>query len=303
MSTAHATHTPSLADTNAAEPERSHADLADLLATFNEATSRLEDSHNDLKAQVARLTIDLTQANHQLERARRLAALGEMAAGIAHEIRNPLGPVKLYADMLAQDLRDISPKHAELSARILTASRVMEGIVSDVLTFARELAPRLSPTDAAALCEGALEECCHSGVSLCRSLRITRSFAPDCEIDADPALLRQAIVNIIRNALEAMADHPTTGQPHELTIAVSPAPGRLRIAISDTGPGVSPEVEARMFNPFYTTRNTGTGLGLAIVHRIVDAHKGTVRIRRDHAVRGATFELDLPRRQYTSTHV
>lgn len=278
-------------------PAMAAGDLADLLGAVNEVTSRLEESHRELQAQVARLTVDLTQANHQLERARRLAALGEMAAGIAHEIRNPLGPVRLYAGMLAEDLAQISPKHAELAGRITAASRVMEGIVSDVLTFARELKPRYSRISLKELVESALDEC--QDAPILRQLHIVRAFSGDCVIDGDSALLRQAVVNIIRNAMEAMADHPLPGVIHELTVT-----GKVRgqrgtpraiLTFSDTGPGISAEVEARMFNPFYTTRNTGTGLGLAIVHRIVDAHQGSVRVKPTTAKqRGATIELSLP---------
>jgi signal transduction histidine kinase len=271
-------------------------DLADLLCAVNEATARLEDSHQQLQAQVARLTLDLTQTQQQLERARRLAALGEMAAGIAHEIRNPLGPVRLYAGMLSEDLATISPPHAALAKKITAASRVMEGIVSDVLTFARELRPRWAVVSLDDVCDGALAECSLAGVGC--GVQITRAYQQDTEVEADPALLRQALVNVMRNAMEAMAECPAPLDGHKLHVEISPTPGeprRLAVLVSDTGPGVTPEVEARMFNPFYTTRNTGTGLGLAIVHRIIDAHQGCVRVRREREkIGGATFEIQIP---------
>src|SRR5438874_11415481 len=108
------------------------------MASFNEVTSKLERTHESLRLEVARLQDELRQANEQLERSRRLAALGQMAAGIAHEVRNPLGSIRLYASLLEQDLGD-RPAEKEIAGKIAAAVQGLDGVVGDVLNFSREL--------------------------------------------------------------------------------------------------------------------------------------------------------------------
>ncbi|MEI7657839.1 MAG: ATP-binding protein [Phycisphaerae bacterium] len=296
-----------VASTERTGPDLDGEGLAELLGAVNAVTARLEASHAELKARVASLTGELDQAHAQLERSRRLAALGEMAAGIAHEIRNPLGCIRLYASMIEQDLATAAPAQAKLAAKITAAGRVMESIVSDVLTFAREFRLRPAAVEPAAMVERALETCMHDGVPGWRDVRTsieTRGEATTLE--CDESLVRQALVNVIRNAFEAMAEAP--GRDHRLTITIETreaidASRKARrwvvMAVRDTGEGVSPEVIARMFNPFFTTRGAGTGLGLAIVHRIIDAHGGRIEVRNNAQAPGgggpgAIFEIHLP---------
>ena len=286
-----------------------HDDLAELLQAVNSATARLETSHTQLQAQVAKLTTDLGHAQEQLERSRRLAALGEMAAGIAHEIRNPLGCIRLYATMIREDLIASAPEQARLAEKITAASRVMEAIVTDVLSFAREFRLRPSRVDPRELLDKALEMCSHDGVPMWRGIEVIRDWETSVQrITIDEPLVRQALVNIIRNALESMQE--AGAGPHRLTMSVgrrmvADAAGRrcrcVVLGIADTGTGVTPEVVERMFNPFFTTRGAGTGLGLAIVHRIVDAHGGRVLVMNNGAAGGdsspgALVEIVLPER-------
>lgn len=287
-------------------------DLAELLASFNEVTARLQASHEQLRGEVARLSSELREANEQVERSKRLAALGEMAAGIAHEVRNPLGSIRLYARMLEEDLVS-QPSLAGLATKITSATRVVEAIVGDVLSFAREFRIRPQDVSARELLEKSLESCRHDGVPGWRSVEVTLpEEGDDILVRCDHSLLQQAMVNLIRNAFEAMAEQPTG--PYRLELSAS----RARVAVKegerarressivlrvrDTGPGVAPEVVERMFNPFFTTRGQGTGLGLAIVHRIVDAHGGRVLVKnntespdaRAGFSRGACIEVVLP---------
>src|SRR5690606_17045805 len=132
------------------------ADLADLMAAFNTATDRLQQTHHALQAEVRRLKGELHEANEKLRRSRELAALGEMAAGIAHEIRNPLGSIRLYAAMLAEDLTDRAPQRA-LARKIAQAVLDMDAIVADVLAFAREVRIRPGETTPGELFDHALQ--------------------------------------------------------------------------------------------------------------------------------------------------
>lgn len=269
----------------------SPAELGELIGAFNEVTSRLQGSHEALRAEVSRLRGELSEANAQVARAQRLAALGEMAAGIAHEVRNPLGSIRLYARMLVQDLGD-RPAERGLAERIDAATRSVDAIVQDVLTFSKEFRVRREATEVSSLLTRVLESCQHDGVPGWKQVDVARDVDAALVVDCDESLLHQALVNVVRNAYEAMAECP--GRRHELRVSAGAEGGRIVLAVEDTGPGVSPEVEARMFNPFFTTRHTGTGLGLAIVHRIVDAHGGRIRVRNIQPGHGARVEIELP---------
>jgi signal transduction histidine kinase len=222
-----------------------------------------------------------------------------MAAGIAHEVRNPLGSIQLYVQLLADDLVDRPPQR-ELCDRISRAVTGLDAVVRDVLAFARETVIRPAPTSAAELFDRALESC--AGLLQQSGTEVVRGPGRDCGLHADPSLLQQALGNVIRNAVEAMVEHG--GPQRRLRLeaerrSVRRAGGtresRVVLAVQDTGPGVPPEALPRMFNPFFTTRATGTGLGLAIVHRIVDAHGGAVSVSNPGAG-GARVELALPPR-------
>jgi signal transduction histidine kinase len=275
-----------------ANPGRTLApgDLAELIASFNEVTGKLERTHESLRLEVARLQGELRDANEQLQRSRRLAALGEMAAGIAHEVRNPLASIRLYARMLEQDLSD-RPAERSVATKIASAVVGLDGIVGDVLSFARDAKVSCEPVDGSELLERAVEAC--RGVPGADSVRVVVR-ASSAALRCDPVLMHQALVNVVRNALQAMAEAPAPPEGHTLTVKAETGRAECRISIGDTGPGVSGGVIDRMFNPFFTTRKTGTGLGLAIVHRIIDAHGGRIAVRNSGERPGTTFELSWP---------
>lgn len=262
-------------------------ELAGLLSAFNDVTLRLQASHEKLHAEVARLTGELQAANAQIERSRRLAALGEMAAGIAHEIRNPLGSIRLYARLLEQDGRGAGVE--ETAGKILRAARAMEQVVGDVLSFAREVRVQEERLAAGEVFGRALEACLHDGVGGWRGVEVVRAGGGELAVACDSGLAVQACVNVVRNAIEAMVEGGVARPRLELW--ASREGGRVSLAVMDNGPGVSAEVVERMFNPFFTTRRAGTGLGLAIVHRIMEAHGGEVRVRNNEGVPGALVEL------------
>lgn len=294
---------------DAAEQSIDIEDLRDLMSSVTETTERLQRTHTALKDQVARLQRELTEANAQLRRSRSLAALGEMAAGIAHEVRNPLGSIQLYVQVLAEELAD-RPNQSELCRKIDHAVTGLDAIVRDVLSFARNMTIHPAPIVASDLVDRAIANC----QSLVRGGRITvrREIDAGMALHADPCLMTQALGNVIRNAIEAVHQHAdelgSRGESARREVVLSGRSRTMRcpdgrqarravLAVEDTGPGIPPGVLERMFNPFFTTRKTGTGLGLAIVHRIVDAHGGHVSVRnveRNGRRAGARLELCLP---------
>lgn len=286
----------------------SAGDLAELLGTFQEAASRLQETHETLRSEVGRLETELREAHEQLKRARQLAALGEMAAGIAHEVRNPLGSIRLYAEILMQDLGD-RPAEREVACKIAGAVSRLDAVVGDVLAFSKEVRVRAAEVDVRDLLSEAVDACSdvlrkHGVIVHCPGTGLD-----GLTVCCDPVLMHQALTNVIRNAAEAMAEQPAamergvwlTGGDRRVA---GPDGRRLRmrvITIRDSGPGVPSEVLGRMFNPFFTTRHTGTGLGLAIVHRIIDAHGGRVVVENNSCTGadgapacGATVEFLLP---------
>ncbi|MBC7773198.1 MAG: hypothetical protein H7210_11925 [Pyrinomonadaceae bacterium] len=317
-----------LPDTDASSPGAAAltpADLAEMLSVFNLATTKLQATHECLQSEVARLQGELKTVNEELQRSKRLAALGEMAAGISHEVRNPLGSIRLHARMLEQDLADM-PEQRTLVEKILTAVRGLDGVVGDVLAFSKEMRVVRESNAADELLERAVTECVASaGVEFGGSSYMSATELPPLEIVVEPApytdgaplriecdagLVHRALTNVIRNAIQAMTPEVTGGKrklcavPARRALMVSASSrrvvgsdggGRTMVVLSvrDTGPGLGEEVIQRMFNPFFTTRATGTGLGLAIVHRIVDAHGGSVKVR-NHEQGGAVVELLFP---------
>lgn len=274
------------------------ADLAELMAAFNEVTARLTNTHEQLRAEVERLQRELGEANSALERSRRLAALGEMAAGIAHEVRNPLGSIRLYAGLLEQDLAGM-PGPRETVARIGGAARIIDQIVGDMLTFAREF--RLSPSlmSADELFDQALAQCGAEATPGWSKVRVEREGG-SAAVFADAGLAAQALANVVRNALDAVSEDRARGGVGLVRLVAREEGEGAVVSVIDDGPGVPPEVIPRMFNPFFTTRATGTGLGLAIVHRIMEAHGGLVMVANnadrtgDPGARGAYVGLSFP---------
>ncbi|HEX7010496.1 MAG TPA: ATP-binding protein [Phycisphaeraceae bacterium] len=263
-------------------------ELAQVIRAYNRVTQNLQRSHERLKAQVDRLRRELASTNAQLQRSKRLSALGEMAAGIAHEIRNPLGAIQLYAEMIAQDL-DAQPPRAQTALenvrKIASAVSGLNAIVHDVLSFAREVQPRPCAVPADEVLRRVVEA--HRPAIEAAQVQVEIHHPPGLIVWADPNLLHQALLNLVRNAVDAMAASPR----RVLTLSADREEAAVILEVRDTGPGIAhPDID-RIFNPFFTTRSTGTGLGLAIVHRIVDAHGGAIAVHNDA---GAVFRLNLP---------
>ena len=256
--------------------------------------------YQELAETLAETNRKLQQAQEEARRSERLAALGQMSAGLAHEIRNPLGVIKGSAEMLHQKLGESNPLASELAGYISTETNRLSALVTRFLDFARPLHTELVLRDVTAVLDRAL----HS-VSLTRkdedsSVRVERQYQRNLPpVPLDESLCEQAFVNLIQNAYDAMGSNGGT-----LRVAAARADSANRdgieVRIEDTGPGVPPELREQIFNPFVTTKKTGVGLGLSIVSRIIDGHHGTIRVegsREGMGEQGARFVVFFPARE------
>ncbi len=249
----------------------------------------LAKSHRDLQEQ----TRLLLEKETQLRRADRLSALGQLSAGLAHEIRNPLGAIKGAVEILQDDFPSGHPK-AEFYSILLREVERLNDVLTNFLNFARPVTPNLVPLDVRAVLT-ALEGLI-SGQARAHQVQIFTSFhSGPSRIMVDETLLKQAFLNIMLNAVEAMPKGGDLAISTRLSSEGS-AGGRpewLEIVFDDTGPGIQEEDLGRIFDPFFTTKKDGTGLGLAITHRIIENHHGTIRVVSQRG-KGTTFVVTLP---------
>lgn len=258
-------------------------ELGAIIDAYNRVTEKLKDSHEVLTREVRRLHDQLKAKDEELARRKRLAALGEMAAGVAHEVRNPLGGILLCASMLKADVAG-APKARKLAEQIVVASRRLEQIVSDILAFAGDGARQQRAVDLRALVTNVL------------TLLAPASEAAGCvvtmhcdegagQLRGDETQLQRAVLNVMANAIDAARSR--------VWLEVQRVQAAVRICVADDGGGVPADSRDRVFDPFFTTKDSGTGLGLAIVHRVMEWHGGRVVIG-DREGGGAEFTLILP---------
>lgn len=241
---------------------------------------------------IAPLRTKLVQSEALLQRQEKLATLGTLAAGIAHEIRNPLTSMKARLYTLGKHIKGNEGGTADAAIIGSEISR-LERIVQDVLQFARPSEPRLAAVRAdvplrevQALVASSLEK---------DNVHIIFEPGPELWVSVDAALIKQVIINLVRNSTEAMENGGTiilrvrkaratlNGQPHDVAV----------IEVADTGKGIPTDVEKRLFDPFFTTKEAGTGLGLSIAARIVEKHGGALQYQTSVG-RGTTFGIVLP---------
>jgi len=234
---------------------------------------------------------DLTEVKLLEERVRcadRLAALGQMAATVAHEIRNPLGGIEGFAGLLERDLAE-RPKQREMARQILQGTRSLNRIVTCLLDFTRPVELKLRRTRLAEVAEAALTVVEQEMVAASRRVTIVRDYAPDDTATMDPEQLYGVVLNLVRNAWQAV---PEDG---EIVVATARDEAAVVLTVRDTGCGMTDEVREQLFSPFFTTKETGTGLGLSIVRKIVLAHGGSIEVESAPG-RGTVFHVTLPRR-------
>lgn len=248
---------------------------------YEEALVRLDESHSKLREQ----TDVLFQTEEQLRRADRLSALGELSAGMAHEIRNPLGSIRGAAEILKDDYRPDDPK-AEFVQILLKETDRLNAIVQEFLSYARPKPPELQATDMNEIIEAVLMLIAHPASK--SRIFLVKRLDPSIGLRSlDGGLLQQALLNLLLNAMQAMPEGGT------LTVESGLRDGVLEVRITDTGTGIEPEDRRKLFKPFFTTKKDGTGLGLAITQRIVQYHHGTIDVE-SAAGAGTTFTVRIP---------
>src|SRR3954463_409390 len=236
--------------------------------------------YQELAATLAETNRRLGQAQADARRSERLAALGQLSAGLAHEIRNPLGVIKGSAEMLSQKLAESNPLATELAGYISTETNRLSALVTRFLDFARPLHADLSPREITEVLDRALNDVAQFWKGA--AVLVEKQYEPDLpQVAIDEGLCEQAFVNIVQNAYDAMS---TSGGLLRVTVRKAQrgtgkdnAAG-VEIRIADSGPGIPADLREQIFNPFVTTKKTGVGLGLSIVSKIIDGHHGSIKI-------------------------
>ena len=251
--------------------------------------------YRELAERLAETNRRLEQAQAEARRSERLAALGQLSAGLAHEIRNPLGVIKGSAEMLTQKLQASDELARELAGYISTEVKRLSALVTEFLDFARPLHAEPHPANLIALLDRVLQIV--AGRFPSKPVRVERHYASGLPpVPLDESLCEQAFLNLVQNAYEAMQDKD---KDHGGTLRVEVQPTTqndregVELRLTDTGPGVPDELREEIFNPFVTTKKTGVGLGLSIVSKIVDGHHGSIHVENAPGS-GAVFTLFFP---------
>ncbi|HYA02794.1 MAG TPA: ATP-binding protein [Syntrophobacteria bacterium] len=233
---------------------------------------------------------EIKRLEEEVRRSEKLAALGELAAGVAHEIRNPLSSIRGLAHFLRRALTERPQEMAYAEIMVKEVDRINR-VVTDLLTIARPQEPDLAPADLQELLDHTVHlvqaDVDRRGVEI--HLTIARGLP---EVVVDENQITQALLNLVLNALQAVE----TGGTIEVGASVEDLDSRLHLWVEDNGPGVPPEHVERIFDPFFTTRAKGTGLGLPIVQKIAENHRGEIRVESPPKgkARGSRFTISIP---------
>lgn len=275
------------------------ARLAEAFRLFNQVSAELSEAYRGLERQVEALTAELAAANAETERLReeaernkRLTAMGEMAAQLAHQLRTPLAAALLYAGNLENP--GLSPAaRASIAQKTVDRLKHLERLIQDMLLFARGAA--LESENFAV--EALFGELRHTFEPLARARGVEFALTPPpagLAIVGNRKALGGALTNLLENALHAVADRMAGASAPRIALEVIPGAERLCFAVRDNGRGMAPDVVARLFEPFYTTRTEGTGLGLAIARGVARAHGGGIDVESAPG-RGTEFLLTVSR--------
>ncbi len=246
-----------------------------LIKTFNKMENDLIEREEELR-----------KKNEELLQSRKLASIGTLAAGVAHELNNPLNNIYLSAQILSRKIgqESCSGIIGETVSDIFSQTLRVKRIVGDLLEFAREKAPEFTMVDMVDVIAGVLNRMEASGEL--GDVKYNIEALEDIELYADVNLIKQVFINLFTNAVDAMEGSGA------LNVTINRVDTNVRIEVSDTGKGILPEDISKVFDPFFTTKEKGTGLGLAIVYNIIEKHNGKIDVR-SIPDKGTTFTITL----------
>jgi two-component system sensor histidine kinase HydH len=245
--------------------------------------------YQSLASEFAVANVNLKAAQSEVQRSERLAALGQLTAGLAHELRNPLGTIKNSAEMLAKRVPAEDAIAKELSGYISTEVDRTNELVKRFLDFAKPFRLRVESAELSEIIDRAILQVESRAAQ--KQVTLIRNESPDVEpMPLDAQWIEQLMANLLGNAIDA------SPQGGAVTLLTRRVDGGVEISVVDRGVGIAPENQASIFNPFFTTKADGTGLGLAIVSKIVDEHRGRIFVE-SAPQQGSTFRVWLPDRQ------
>jgi signal transduction histidine kinase len=260
------------------------------LLVYQQAKAKRDEMRRTEEAaeRLAQTNRHLREAQASLRRSERLAALGQLTAGLAHELRNPLGTIKASAELLTTQSTLSRPElMSEMAGYIVMEADRVNGLISNFLDFARPLQLHPVTADLRAVIADVVRQ--QGDLANKMGVSIGVQETPDLtSFSFDPELLKIALSNLLQNAIQASQ----AGQTVE--IRAEPLKESVRIYIIDYGEGIAPEHLENIFNPFFTTKPQGVGLGMAIVSKIVDEHQGLIHLA-SHPGQGTTFTVTLPK--------
>jgi signal transduction histidine kinase len=264
-------------------PIKEHDETYSLAISFNKMLDHLQLTQKSLEKSMELLR----EKQAQLVESEKLASLGTLASGVAHELNNPLNNIYLATQTLYNEIDlENSPEIVKESVKdIFSQTLRVKRIVGDLLEFARAKGPELHKINIVNIINKVLKQMTATGEIA--DVKYNLIVNEDIEILADSLLLEQAFINLFSNAIDAMNGKGS------LNIAINKTAGSVNITISDTGKGIPPENIHKVFDPFFTTKEKGTGLGLAIVYSIIKKHKGEIEFKSEPD-KGTTFMITLP---------
>lgn len=273
------------------------------ISSFNKTASTLQASFESLKKRVEELNKELEFKNREIERMKsleeqadrnsRLTAMGEMAVKIAHEIRNPLGSIELFTSLLQREITD--DNHKNLLGHISSGIKNLNHVISNLLTFTKQPNPIFKKFDVHNFLNDLLQ---FSKFLLNNNnIRLEKEYSPSLPSGwGDEELLKQVFLNLILNAVQSMPNGGVLKVKTGLGEKLKDNTPFIEMKVIDTGNGITEDNLKKIFNPFFTTRESGTGLGLAIVHNIIELHKGMIEVESEVG-KGTTFTVLLPVKQ------
>ena len=250
-------------------------EIGDLGRNFNHMMQQLRESRKEIE----------TMHRTQMSRAEHLATLGEMATGLAHEIRNPLAGIAGVIEIIGRDLPPTSPAR-EMVKDVRLEINQINRILTDLLETARPHPPRMMRSNLNTTVEHAVMLARQQVLSL--PIKIELEQAPDlADVEHDSDQIHQMVLNLLLNAVQAIDGHGT------VRVVIGSKDDCASVTVTDTGRGIPEQQLTQIFRPFYTTRGNGTGLGLSLVRRILDEHHGRINVTSEVG-KGSTFEVLLP---------